>query len=412
MSNFRNVSKKEPCPICGKPDWCTIQEVSSSVQLHYCRRVLSGVDIISPVNSMEYVFIKEAKDGSCLYKDREQYDADRDEWLLQNSGYQQSRTSRERKKQTPQRNLAQTADTDDEDNLSVPAKPNHELDLIYRAFLKQLYLNRKHVRYLEGERWPKELIHHSMLRSLPVNHSSHCNSYERERITHELIHEFGTVQGVPGFYQKQDGKWTFAGSSGILIPQYDQNHCLYRLRIRLDKPERDASGKEKNKYHNFSSCHAVETPSGALENAYMNGCRSGSHIGLYDNPEMDDYTVCYITEGEKKALFANYILHVPVVSIPGVSSFNKLLEKTENGFTVLDYLRSRGCRMLIIAYDSDKYINQSVLKYEDKLIEFLSIHDFFIAVAFWNPGFGKGLDDILSINVRPNYELVKGNTGV
>lgn len=411
MSNFRNVSKREPCPICGKPDWCTIQEVSSSVQLHYCRRVLSGINIISPVNSMEYVFIKQAKDGSCLYKDREQYDADRDEWILQNSGYQQYRPKKEQPKQVPQSKQEQTAE-DDDDNLSVPAKPNHELDLIYRAFLKQLYLNKKHVRYLIRERWPKDLIQCSMLRSLPVNHSAHYSSYERERITLELIHEFGSVQGVPGFYQKQDGTWTFSGSSGILIPQYDHNHCLYRLRIRLDKPELDDSGKEKNKYHNFSSCYAAETPSGSIENAYMNGCRSGSHISLYDNPEIDDYTVCYITEGEKKAIFANYVLHVPVVSIPGVSSFNKLLEKTENGFTVLDYLKSRGCRILIIAYDSDKYINQSVLKYEDRLIEFLSLYNFYIAVAFWNPGFGKGLDDILSINIRPQYELVKENAGV
>lgn len=101
-----------------------------------------------------------------------------------------------------------------------------------------------------------------------------------------------------------------------------------------------------------------------------------------------------------------------MVSIPGVNSFSKLLEKSENGFNVLDYLKSRGCRILVIAYDSDKYINQSVLMYEDKIIEFLSSQDFYIGVASWNPGFGKGLDDILSINIRPNYELVKGNTGM
>lgn len=409
MSNFRNVSKREPCPICGKPDWCTIQEAGSSVQLHYCRRVLSGFDIISPVNNREYVFIKQTKDGSCLYKDREQYDADRDEWLLQNSGYHQSRQQKERPKQAPPK---QPEIQTDNIALSVPAKPSHELDLIYRSFLKHLHLNKMHIRYLVKEGWSNELIQHSMLRSLPVNHSTHYNSYDRERITLELIHEFGSVQGVPGFYQKPDGKWTFTGSSGILIPQYDHNHCLYRLRIRLDHPQVDDSGKEKNKYNNFSSYFESKTKDGSLVNSYINGCRSGSHIGVYDNPAVDDYTVCYITEGEKKAIYANHVLRVPVVSIPGVNSFNKLLEKSENGFTVLDYLKSQGCRILIIAYDSDKYINQSVLMYEDKIIEFLSLQDFYIGVAFWNPGFGKGLDDILSINIRPNYELVKGNTGI
>lgn len=409
MSNFRNVSKREPCPICGKPDWCTIQEVTSSVQLHYCRRVLSGIDIISPVNNREYVFIKQAKDGSCLYKDREQYDTDRDEWLLQNRGYHQNRQGKKHSKQVP---ANQPKPPEGNSILSVPIKPSRELDLIYRSFLNHLYLNKMHIRYLTKESWPKELIQRSMLRSLPVNRGTRYNPYDRELITLELIHEFGSVQGVPGFYQRPDGKWTFTGSSGILIPQYDHNHYLYRLRIRLDHPQVDDFGKEKNKYNNFSSYFESKTKSGALVNAYINGCRSGSHIGLYDNPMVDDYTVCYITEGEKKAIYANYVLHVPVVSIPGVNSFNKLLEKSENGFTVLDYLKSRGCRILIIAYDSDKYINQSVLMYEDKIIEFLSSQDFYIGVAFWNPGFGKGLDDILSINIRPNYELVKGNAGM
>lgn len=409
MSNFRNVSKKEPCPICGKPDWCTIQEVSPSAQLHYCRRVLSGIDIISPVNSREYVFIKQTTDGSCLYKDRVQYEADRNEWLLQNSGCKQLRP---RKKNSCQTQPEHSGSQAYEDKSSVPAKPNHELDLIYRFFLKHLYLNKMHVRYLSREGWPIELIQRSMLRSLPTNNSSHYNTYDRERITLDLIHEFGSVQGVPGFYQRQNGKWTFSGSSGILIPQYDHNHYLYRLRIRLDHPQVDDSGKEKNKYNNFSSYFETKTTAGTSANAYINGCRSGSHISLYDNPELDDYTVCYITEGEKKAIYANYILHIPVVSIPGVNSFSKLLEQSENGFTVLDYLKSRGCRILIIAYDSDKYINQSVLMYEGKIIEFLSSQDFHIGVAFWNPSFGKGLDDILAINIRPNYELVKVNTGV
>ena len=43
-------------------------------------------------------------------------------------------------------------------------------------------------------------------------------------------------------------------------------------------------------------------------------------------PSRDDYTVCYITEGEKKSLFANHVLHAPVVSLPGVNSFGKVLE--------------------------------------------------------------------------------------
>lgn len=411
MSNFRNVSKREPCPICGKPDWCSIQTLSPDVQLLYCRRILSGVDIVSPVNNREYVFIKQTTDGSCLYKDREQYERDREDWMLQNSGYQHNypkkKESDYRRENHPEESMP-TA----ESQLSIPPRPNHELDLIYRSFLKRLRLNKNHLRYLIREGWPKELIMHSMLRSLPPNNSPYYTGQDRERITLELIREFGSVEGVPGFFQKHGGDWTFSGSSGILIPLYDPDHRLYRLRVRLDRPQVDDNGKEKNKYNNFSSYFEAKTKDGTPSNAFINGCRSGSHIGLYDNPSTDDYTVCYITEGEKKAIFANYILRVPVISVPGVNSFSKLLEPAENGFTVLDYLKSRGCKILVVAYDSDKYVNHSVLMYEEKIIEFLSSQDFYIGVAFWNPGFGKGLDDILSINIRPNYELVKGDAGV
>lgn len=78
-----------------------------------------------------------------------------------------------------------------------------------------------------------------------------------------------------------------------------------------------------------------------------------------------------------------------------------------DGRNVLNFLAAKGCTAVIIAYDSDKYVNEAVLMYEQKLIELLSGYGLHIAVAYWNPGFGKGLDDILSINVRPNYELVR-----
>ena len=142
-------------------------------------------------------------------------------------------------------------------------------------------------------------------------------------------------------------------------------------------------------------------------NAFKNDCRSGSHPSLYAVPSRDDYTVCCITEGEKNLVVANHVLHAPVVSLPGVNSFGKVLETMDDERNVLNFLVAKGCTTVIIAYDSDKYVNEAVLMYEQKLIELLSGYGFRIAVAYWNPGFGKGLDDILSINVRPNYELVR-----
>ena len=68
MGTIRNVSKSEPCPICGKTDWCTIlkpdQESYPGQELYICRRIQQ--DTVSN-NGFAYSFIKELSDGSSLY---------------------------------------------------------------------------------------------------------------------------------------------------------------------------------------------------------------------------------------------------------------------------------------------------------------------------------------------------------
>ena len=86
----------------------------------------------------------------------------------------------------------------------------------------------------------------------------------------------------------------------MLIPIYDTDGMLYRIRLRLDHPGKDEKGKEKDKYKNFSSFYPSKDSNNILSNEYLNGCRAGSHIGFYFHPSTDDPGVCYITEGEKK----------------------------------------------------------------------------------------------------------------
>lgn len=411
MSNFRNVSKTAPCPICGKPDWCTVQFVEGGDRLHYCRRISYDGELVSPVTGETYVFIKQTKEGSCMYKEKSAYQRSREEWL-RNNGKQDFRASSKKTAGAASHDSAWASSTPKPSDLADQVIPldNRTLDRIYRRFLRLLPLQKNHIAYLRGERWPESLIHKSLIRSLPPAGSTRQRGNTREIITCRLMEEFGSLKGVPGFYEGAKGNWTFAGSSGILIPLYDHNGNLFRLRIRLDRPEKDENGKEKNKYHNFSSYYEIEDPKGGLKNAFKDGCRSGSHRGIYCDPERDDFSVCYITEGEKKSIYANHTFHNPVVSIPGVNSFSKILEKGDDGYHVLEFLRGKGCRTLIIAYDADKHVNKAVLMYERKLAELLAEKGFQIAFAYWNPGFGKGLDDILSINVRPNYELYTKET--
>lgn len=379
-----------------------MQYVEGNTKLHYCRRVLCCSNISSSVNGRNYVFIKQTAEGSCMYKEESAYMESRREWEKANGRSKRGngRYAKPKKDPVKQPPPPQPAP-------SVTPLDNKSLDVIYRAFLKKLHLQKNHARYLRHERWPDELILQSRMRSMPPGGNSYYFGTGREQIARELLRDFGSLKGVPGFYEQADGSWSFSGQSGLLIPVYDHNRYLYRLRVRLDHPEVDENGKEKNKYHNFSSFYEIPADGANAVNAYKNGCRSGSHAGLYANPSRDDYTVCYITEGEKKAMYANYVLRVPVISLPGVNSFGKVLEVMDDGWNVLNFLAAKGCTTVIIAYDSDKYVNEAVLMYEQKLIELLNGLNFRIALAYWNPGFGKGLDDILSINVRPNYELVK-----
>ena len=222
------------------------------------------------------------------------------------------------------------------------------------------------------------------------------------KICRELLKEHHSLQGVPGFYQDDFGRWTFSGKSGMLFPLMDRHGYLYRLRLRLDRPDTDENGKEKNKYKNFSSYFPTKE-NDRIINGFLNGCRAGSQIGFYYNSKHDNPLFCIITEGEKKAIVANYILHCIVISIPGVNNFAKLSEKDEDGITIYDYLHSIGCEKIATAFDADKLINNSVLQCESHLIADIKGAGFKAYIGKWNFGFGKGLDDILLLGILPEY---------
>ena len=291
----------------------------------------------------------------------------------------------------------------------------------------------------------------------------------RKRIMQSLVEEVGEPKGVPGFYQRKDGSWTCYRLAGIVFPVYNSHGQIVRLRVNDDYPDcegrfsgepcmfrymrDDAQGtgwfaiplrkdgsfiyddreivweygsvnkrieltsalypkgtKVSGKYKNFTSYQerAITGPDGTLHvtNLLTNGCRSGSACSLYTK-HGDDTTVVYATEGEKKAIVANMMLNVPVISIPGVTNFNMLF-KPEEGYkdSLMQAMRDKGMKLAVLVYDADKASNEVVLRNEQNAIKAFVDNGVKIAVGEWNPAWGKGLDDILLEQVMPKVILV------
>lgn len=413
MERAVSVSRHDRCPICGKSDWCRFLPANSKVpgaRMVNCKRDAIFLDQVSSVDGRTYIFIKKCNDLSSLYIEEEIRRKEQEIWRQEHGCNAKSRKEKSIKKDRKQPVVWQRPE---EFKVHGACKPldDQKLDGIYRRFLSLLRLNTGHRTYLLKERWAKELIEKSLARSLPSVReytSPQTNGRQRYRsrreITEELVREFGDLKGVPGFYEK-GGSWTFAGKQGLLFPLYNRKGQIYRLRIRVDYPEMDENGKAKNKYHNFSSFREEKRKDGTLYNYYLNGTQANSQIGFYNQFTKDHYVV-YITEGEKKSLVANYVLGHPVICVPGVNSFGKVFEGDESGVSVIDHAIGLGAKVFVIAYDADKSINAKVLQCEGALVERLKEKGVQIALADWNIGFGKGLDDILGIGIRPNLNMV------
>lgn len=356
------AKKNHPCPICGKQDWCCFLP-SRKLELagdglYICRRSQTKSDIVSPVNGSVYQYIKDTINGDGIY-------------VLEEVAI----------------NRTPTVPIIRRNKKAIDKEPldNKKLDAVYRRFLGLLYLDEGHYKYFLNQGWDASMIKESLYRSKPGNRS-------KQFIMDKLRQDFSTLDGVPGFYKAGDD-WTFdSRESGILMPLMDTKGQIFRLRQRLDYPEVDEKGKEKNKYKNFASWGE-------------SGCSAGMQIGIIENPG-DEKETFYITEGEKKAFVGNHYMHTRIVNLTGVNCFRYLLEPNGTEEPILDYLIRTGGKIPIVAFDSDIINNPKVKQAQEALIRLLKNQFDKVGIAAWNSGFGKGLDDILLAGIIPNINYV------
>lgn len=443
-----SVTRNRPCPICGKEDWCGYYPFSDPINGIYvmCNRY-QGDNNVDGRDGRQYVYVGRSHSGMAKFEEYGQY-------LEHTRVYKEKRGYKNQiEKDNPM--VFKTREEDfftqkpKKENLILPQTP-HQLHTIYQRMQQLLVLEDIHREYLYDQGWDETMIETYHIVSFPVEDRLRkmYHSYEgyknitRAKLAEILIQEFGSdaLFGVPGAYQESDGKWTFFGYSGILFPMYDMDGYIYRLRIRMDfrdtnasirydkktnrhyvketdgtryfvsmkgKYTEDAKGNKhflnkKGKYRTLSSF--IEDKSkkeqGIHANLLLNGCGSGNELSMYLPPNADT-RIWYITEGEPKGAFSAHALNAPVITIPGVNSFSLVLKPE-----VIDKMQQYGMMAVAVAFDADKKENVAVLGYEQKLLA--GLKEAGVKMLFtveWDGANGKGLDDNLAGGGKIGFKL-------
>ena len=194
--------------------------------------------------------------------------------------------------------------------------------------------------------------------------------------TERLIKQGCTVQGVPGFYLNDNGKWTVKFSkrtSGIMVPVRGIDGLIRGAQIRLDVPikdENEDADKEGLKYLWFSS-----------SNKYM-GVTSGSPVHFVGDPFA---RVIYVTEGALKGYVSHCLMNRSFACVAGANNLSQL----DPVFSVLAH---NGTKMIVEAHDMDKFRNAMIEKGASKIYLMARKYNMASRRLTWNPNY-KGIDD-------------------
>ena len=265
----------------------------------------------------------------------------------------------------------------------------------------QSYLNRQPQEIAQSVRAPRQAIHQTLsmlfsMLSLTPKYRAHLR--EVRGLTYDQIERFGfkstpppylcksltarllkqgcTLQGVPGFYMAEDGRWTVrfgTRTAGILIPARSADGLVCGAQIRLDIPIREENApadKEGTKYLWLSS------------SSKPMGTSSESPIHFVGDPCS---RVVYVTEGLLKADICHALMHRTFAATAGANNVSKLDE-------LFAFLKKNGTEEIIEAQDMDKYRNVHVEKGASKIYLMARKHGLQCRRLTWNPNY-KGLDD-------------------
>lgn len=195
------------------------------------------------------------------------------------------------------------------------------VDMTLRTLFFMLPIKEKHKKKLYARGLTDESIKKYMLCSVPVEYA------ERKALCRRLLKEGCILEGVPSFYQEDNGDWNlnlYEKIAGIICPVFDADGFIRGFQIRLDKPV------ENCKYIWGSS------------RKQKNGVSSGSpaiFLGDKDAREVD------VTEGILKAIVYHELTGNTVIGTPGIANIDAVMR-------TLDHMKS--IQRVNEYYDMDK----------------------------------------------------------
>ena len=259
-----------------------------------------------------------------------------------------------------------------EKHRKIPQSARAENPVIHQTFTGLLGLLKLSGRHREHLRTVRGLTDEQIDK---LGYKSTPPFYLCGKLASQLIAQGYTVEGVPGFYQK-DGRWTVNFSTitaGFLIPVRGVDGMIRGCQIRLDVPlknDNDPPEKEGAKYIWLSS------------GSKPMGVSSGSPVHFVGDPFA---RVVYVTEGFLKADVSHCLSGRTFAATAGANN-------TEPLKLLFSLLAANGTEMIVEAEDMDKYRNEQIRMGASKVSQLAKAAGMECRRLTWNPNY-KGFDD-------------------
>jgi len=261
-------------------------------------------------------------------------------------------------------------------------------DEVYRAFLDQLFLSKKHHDDLIARGLTEEEIEQGMYKTVPSmgfkTFAVNSMSYEIKDTLRRHVH-----WGIPGFYDiRSDEPKIVKCDSGYFVPVRDENMLISGMQIRYDPLPEDAPDIKKEYYAKYKwfTSNYKERKDGCT----ASGCESIHYATrLFKVPES-----IILTEGVLKADIASRvggrikgIGPIPVLGLVGVYNTEGLLEEL---YKLKNW--GSGLKKVVIAVDMDYRDKPQVANALENIKEIISGVGLDYETFNWDPKY-KGIDD-------------------